>query len=266
MPPITNLPRVRAILDSDRPWAAYALGDLSPHLVGKCTWFAPGDGSPTLAMLYRGFEPPIAFAMGDAADLRPLVHEFTAPVISLHIRPEVLATLEPDYRPTSIKRMWRMVVDASSFRPVPTTGVVVVEPPDLAAVNALYDEGRKHGEGPTFFHPSMLAQGTFRAVVEGSDFIAIAGSHVYSIELGVCTIGNVYTRRDCRRRGLGARVTAAVVETALADDVQTIVLNVSQENTGARRVYEQLGFRTYCEFLEGEAVRDDTKRSGFSEV
>jgi len=255
MPPLTTLSRVRAILDSDRPWAAYALGDLSPHLVGKCTWHAPGDGSSALAMLYRGFEPPIVFAMGDPADLRPLVSELEAPLISLHIRPEVLATLEPHYRPTSIKRMWRMVVDAASFRPVPTIGVVVVEPADLGTVNALYDDGRRHGEGPTFFHPSMLAQGTFRAVVEGSDFIAIAGTHLYSTELGVCTIGNVYTRRDCRRRGLGARVTAAVVETALADAVQTIVLNVSQDNAGARRVYEHLGFRTYCEFLEGEAVR-----------
>jgi len=31
------------------------------------------------------------------------------------------------------------------------------------------------------------------------------------------------------------------------------VLNVGQRNAGARRVYEQLGFRFHCDFFEGEA-------------
>jgi ribosomal protein S18 acetylase RimI-like enzyme len=82
--------------------------------------------------------------------------------------------------------------------------------------------------------------------------VAVAGSHVFSPALGVCAIGNVYTRRDRRRRGLGARVTSAVVQHAIDREIPTIVLNVSQENDGARRVYESLGFRCYCEFFEGE--------------
>ena len=40
----------------------------------------------------------------------------------------------------------------------------------------------------------------------------------------------------------------------MSQGIATIVLNVSQDNDGARRVYEQLGFRIYCEFVEGEAA------------
>jgi RimJ/RimL family protein N-acetyltransferase len=47
-------------------------------------------------------------------------------------------------------------------------------------------------------------------------------------------------------------VTSAVVQHAIDREIPTIVLNVSQENHGARRVYERLGFRRDCEFFEGE--------------
>ena len=46
-------------------------------------------------------------------------------------------------------------------------------------------------------------------------------------------------------RGLGARVASAVVQYAIDLEVPTIVLNVSHENEGARRVYERLGFRRW---------------------
>ena len=101
----------------------------------------------------------------------------------------------------------------------------------------------------------MVRQGTFRGVREGAALIAVAGTHLFSRELGICTIGNVYTRRDRRGRGLGARVTSAVVQHAIAQAIPTIVLNVSQGNSGARRVYERLGFHCYCEFFEGEAEK-----------
>ena len=78
-------------------------------------------------------------------------------------------------------------------------------------------------------------------------------------ELGVCTVGNVYTRRDRRRRGLAARVTSGVVQHAIAEAVPTIVLNVSRDNDAARRVYERLGFHCHCEFFEGEARRGNAQ-------
>jgi predicted GNAT family acetyltransferase len=92
-------------------------------------------------------------------------------------------------------------------------------------------------------------------VWEGNHLIAIAGTHLYSPALGVCTIGNVYTRSDRRGGGLAARTTTAVVEQALRDRIPTIVLNVGRGNAAARRVYERLGFHVHCDFVEGEARR-----------
>jgi ribosomal protein S18 acetylase RimI-like enzyme len=254
MPQITDLARVRSLLDRDRAWAAYAIGDLAPEKVGDCAWHVPANGADAILLLYRGFHPPIAFAMGEAADLAPLFRELDADEISLHVRRDAVPAMSPVFRAAEIRPLWRMVVDEASFKPVDTTDVVALTEADLADVEALYEDGHRAGEGPTFFHPSMLGQRSFRAIREGQDLIAVAGTHLQSAELGICTIGNVYTRRDRRRRGLAARVTTAVVRDAMAQGIATIVLNVSRDNDGARRVYEQLGFRIYCEFVEGEAA------------
>jgi ribosomal protein S18 acetylase RimI-like enzyme len=255
MPRTNDLARVKPALDRDRAWAAYAIGDLSPTLAGHCAWHLPAAGSEALLLIYRGFRPSIAFATGSRADLAPLFAEVDEYAISLHVQQAGLDAMAPSYRPTDLQPMWRMALAPSAFAPAPTRTVVALDEADLAAVSALYENGHRHGDGPTHFHPSMLGQKSFRAVLEGSDVIAVAGTHLYSPELGVCTIGNVYTRRDRRRRGLAAQVTSAVIEQAIADGIDTIVLNVSQDNYGARRVYEQLGFRIHCEFFEGEATR-----------
>ena len=255
MPRITDLARVQTVLNRDPAWAAYAIGDLGPEFIGNCGWYASSDGSPALVLVYRGFETPIVFAIGAAADLTAIFRELDAPVLSMHLRQAAVAALSPAYEPIHTSPMWRMVLERPSFRPARTDDVIALDESWLEAVTALYDEGRRHDEGPAFFQPWMLGQGTFRGIREGSDLVAVAGSHVFSPGFGVCAIGNVYTRRDRRRHGLGARVTSAVVQHAIDREIPTIVLNVSQENDGARRVYERLGFRRYCEFFEGECRR-----------
>jgi ribosomal protein S18 acetylase RimI-like enzyme len=151
--------------------------------------------------------------------------------------------------------MWRMTVNAASFCPAAADAhVAALDVPHAAAVAALFADAREGGEEPPFYKSAMLAEGSFRGIWEGGDLVAVAGAHLFSPALGVCTIGNVYTRRDCRRRGLAARATSAVVRHALAASIPTIVLNVSQANDAARRVYERLGFRVHCAFVEGEAA------------
>lgn len=250
---ITDLSVVRAILDRDRSWAAYAIGDLSPEFARHCSWHVPSDDPSALLLIYRGFDPPIAFAIGPPSHLVPLFQEVDAPTLSLHIRPEMIEAMATVYRPTHTRDMRRMVVEPSAFRPADGYDVVSLNEADLPAVTALYDDGRRQGEGPTFFQSWMLRQGTFRGLREGLDLVSIAGTHLFSPELRVCAIGNVYTRRDRRRRGLGACVTSAVVQHALSHAVSTIVLNVGRGNAAARRIYERLGFHCHCEFIEGEA-------------
>ncbi len=77
--------------------------------------------------------------------------------------------------------------------------------------------------------------------------------------LGVAAVGNVYTRRDRRGRGLAARVTSAVTAHLLRHDppLSTVALNVNQHNAAALRVYAGLGYERYCGFHEGLARRID---------
>jgi len=37
--------------------------------------------------------------------------------------------------------------------------------------------------------------------------------------------------------------------------ISTVVLNVADDNSAARAVYERLGFTCYCSFYEGKAGR-----------
>ena len=254
MPLTTDLQRIRTALDRDRAWSAYAIGDLASERLHFCSWYAPAADPHTLVLLYRGFTPPILFATGDPALLSHVFVELDAATVSLHLLPEMVDALQPAYAAKDITPMWRMTVSAASFRPAADEDAVPLDPSHEGAVAALFAHAREGGEEPPFYRPSMLADGSFRGIWEGPDLVAVAGAHLFSSGLGVCTIGNVYTRRDRRRRGLGARVTSAVVRNALANAIPTIVLNVSQTNDAARRVYEQLGFRVHCAFVEGLAL------------
>src|SRR3954469_14643868 len=119
MPLTTDLRRIRAALDRDRAWSAYAIGDLDPQRLGHCSWYAPAADADALVLLYRAFEPAILFAIGDPARLGPVFAELEAPVVSLQVQPDALAALASAYTATNVKPMWRMSLDPGSFRPAP---------------------------------------------------------------------------------------------------------------------------------------------------
>ena len=85
--------------------------------------------------------------------------------------------------------------------------------------------------------------------------IAAAGTHLVAPLESVAAVGNIYTRRDRRGRGLGTAVTAAVTAELRRRGVRTIGLNVNQRNATAIGLYERLGFVRYCAFVEGVATR-----------
>jgi ribosomal protein S18 acetylase RimI-like enzyme len=262
VPLTSDLQRIRTALERDRTWSAYAIGDLDPERLPDCSWYAPAVDPDTLVLLYRGFMPPILFATGDPDLLSLVFAELDAPTVSLHMLPEAVDALPPAYTATDTNPMWRMTVSAASFRPAAGDDeVAALDLSHAAAVAALFADARAGDEEPPYYEPAMLAEGAFRGIWEGADLVAVAGAHLFSPALGICTIGNVYTRRDRRRRRLAARVTSAVVQHALAASIPTIVLNVSQANDAARRLYEQLGFRVHCAFVEGEAHRAEPSYS-----
>ena len=254
-PRVEDSARIRAVLESDRPWAAYALADLSPGFREHCRWFVREGSPPALVMLYCRIDPPLIFALGTAERLAPKVQEIEPPVLLLHVRPEALAAIATRYEVVESRPQWRMILEPERFRPVASGGGSPLGSGDVEAIRALFADGEPRGEAPDFFEPGMVEQGLFRGLWEGADLVAVAGTHVVAPQESVCAIGNVYVRQDRRGRGLGAVVTSAVAADALADGLRTVALNVSQGNLAAIRLYEGLGFQRYCAFVAGRAVR-----------
>ena len=175
------------------------------------------------------------------------------PTVFLHIRPEIVPIIKLRYQESQIQPMWRMTINPSQYRPAPPQQAVRLGMNNVEALQRLYSDGEETGESPDFFVPSMLTQGVYFGIYEGSDIVAAAGTHLIAPEEGVGAVGNVYTRRNRRGRGYAAAMTSAVTNELLRMNLPTVVLSVNQHNTAAIHVYEQLGYSRYCAFCEGVA-------------
>jgi len=254
VPLIGDRSAIRARLERDRPWSIYALGDLAPGLFEQSRWHA-AEGGSALLLLFSAFETPVLFAIGGPAEVEPLLDEIVdQPRLYLSIQPDVLPLIQARYRVTHETPMWRMVLDPAQREFAPSRAVRLTLA-DYAALTRLHADGEPAGEAPDFFAPYMVEQGVFYGVYEGSELVATAGTHLVVAAEGVGAVGNVYTRRDRRGRGLAAEVTRAVVAklTRTLPPQAVIALNVKQSNASAIRIYERLGFQRYCPFFEGLA-------------
>jgi len=259
VPHLTDATLIRAILETDRNWAAYALGDLAPGFVEHAEWYRGGDTThPALLLLYRLFTEPVLFSLGEAADVAQLLTEIkTEPALYLSIRPEILPLIKARYTVQHEAAMWRMILNPARFQVPPNTECTRLDLSHLPALRALYTDGQATGEVPDFFDELMLENGVFYgAYDEHGILLASAGTHLVAPHESVAAVGNVYTRRDQRGRGLARRVTGAVVADLLrgTPTLRTVALNVNQQNLAALTVYEHLGFERYCQFYEGLAT------------
>jgi ribosomal protein S18 acetylase RimI-like enzyme len=256
MPRLTDPATIRAILETDRSWSVYALGDLEPDFFEHCRWYGTSSGEPALVLLYAKFEPPVLFTLGAPDVVHTLLGEIAGVrKLYLHIRTDLLPSIKASFPLCTEQFMWRMVLDRSRFHSQPSDDVVRLGVGDVPALQRLYADGDLSGEAPDFFYPSMVEQGVFFAIRAGAELIAAGGTHLVSDAESVGAVGNIYTRRDQRRRGLGARITSAVTAELLRRGLRTIALNVTQRNATAIGVYEGLGYVRYCAFVEGIASR-----------
>jgi len=239
-----DLSLVRKLLERDRFWTAYAIGDLDPRRAAHCQWYVSGD---SLALLYREFETPILFAAGDPEILQTI--EYKGPCYL-----QVPRHFDVEHAQWS-RTMHRMGLDAAEFRPAANGNAIPLGVADEPELRELYADGRESGEEPDFFMTSQLGDQTFYGVRDDRGrLVAAGGTHLYSDPESVATIGNVYTLRDSRGRGHAKAVTAAIVRSVLDRGIRTVVLNVKSQNTAAIRIYEQLGFRFHCVYWEGFAA------------
>jgi hypothetical protein len=84
--------RICEILNHDRAWSLYALGDLAPEELTHCEWRFTSHDPPAVTLFYRAFDPPVFFAIGSAVAVERLLDEAPLPPsVYVHIRPEILS-------------------------------------------------------------------------------------------------------------------------------------------------------------------------------
>jgi RimJ/RimL family protein N-acetyltransferase len=248
---LTDKSEILAFLEKDRWYAAYAIGDLEPSLFAQCQWYGAeaSGGLRALALLFAGLEPPVLFVMGQVPGLSMILGSaLRPPRVFVTCRPEHLPAVRAFYNLGTPERMLRMILHPADFRPVPGE-VTRLSPAYTKELERLYSMGWGNA-----FKPYQVAQGVFYGVERKGWLVATAGTHIVSPTHGVAAVGNVFTDPDHRNQGYGTICTSAVVEDLLARRLD-VVLNVSAANDAAIHIYQRLGFRTYCRFIEVVGVR-----------
>ena len=244
MPHLLDLDDARRRLERDRPWSAFALADLDPPYAQHATWFGPPK-SDSVVLVYGAFDPPIVFCQGEPAECEAILAE--AQVVSrtasayINVTDLLWPIVGPNFATFEPRRMSRMLLHADLPEASSHTPAVALGPGDLGALQNLYAE-----EPPAFFLPEQVKDGVYFGVRQSGDLVAVAGTHVVSARGSVGAIGNVYTRPDCRGRGLAAEVTGAVARELRRRGIATIGLNVADWNGQARRVYQRQFVGTQC--------------------
>jgi GNAT superfamily N-acetyltransferase len=260
MPRLHDRERIRSILETERPWTVYALADLEPGLFEHAHWFCSANKHVALALFFSGFATPVLITIGTASALESVIDEMIEELdpraIYAAVKPEVMPLLSERYRVVEERKMQRMVFDPKQYRHRAKGSAVQLRLADLEAIQNLYADGESNGEAPDWFLPQMLEQGTYHGIREGEDLVAVAGTHVVSLNEKIACLGNIYTRRDRRGRGLSTQVTSAVVAKLAPMELATIVLNVRISNASAIHVYEDIGFLKYCDYIEAPLFRE----------
>ena len=165
--------------------------------------------------------------------------------------------LETWYTVEKATTMSRMRLAKGNFNPLAETRFPVhkLDASNVEELNALYKLDEKDGESVVAFSPDMVKDGFFYGVHVDEKLIAAAGTHVVARQAGIAALGNVYTHMEFRNKGLGSAVSAAVVAALFEAGLETLVLNVAQDNDHAIKMYKRLGFEQTSPFVEGPARR-----------
>jgi phosphinothricin acetyltransferase len=124
---------------------------------------------------------------------------------------------------------------------------------DAGAIAAIYNEGiadriatfetkpRSSAEIAEWFTGRQLV---IVAETEETGPVAFAASFPYSARPCYAGIGefSIYVRRDCRARGAGRAVLAAVIEAANGAGMHKLTSRVFPENIASRALLKRLGF------------------------
>jgi RimJ/RimL family protein N-acetyltransferase len=242
---------LRAFLERDRLFAAYAICDLDVREFARTRWGVALHGTEPVAVVleYGGYAPQPLFVMGEPAGISAILRDVIRPraAFAAMLR-ESLPAVEELYRVEPGPPMVRMWVDRASFRPYPAD-VARLLPVEVGDLNRLYQLGFT-----AWLPSSAIAEGVYYGIRIEERLVAAAGTHVISPEARLGVVGNVLTHTDFRGRGYATAVTGAVTADLLRICDQ-VVLNVRSDNPPALQAYRKLGYREHVRFEERLAHR-----------
>jgi RimJ/RimL family protein N-acetyltransferase len=245
---------IRRLLEARRPYAAYALGQLEPHLFRMSEWWmATGNGTDQAVVLHsRGGLGNATFAMGEAGALDALLRIHPGPRHTfLTCEVHHLETVRRHFEMEQQQTMIRMLVTPEAFQPF-RSAVRRLGGQDARELNALY---RTDGV-PSFYSPRQIDDAVYFGAERDGRLVAVAGTHVISHASAIAVVGNVYTHPRFRGEGL-ARATTSAVSELLLRSCREVVLSVDPTNVAAVRAYERIGYAEVARLIEGAATRRD---------
>lgn len=251
---------LRAFLERDRLFAAYAICDLEDREFGRTRWGIALSAEEVIAVVleYGGLTPQPLFVMGGNDGIAAILRDVVRPRAAyLAASAESLPSVAHAYRVEPGPPMIRMWVDRSRFQPVPAA-VERLLPVESGELNRLYELGFA-----AWLPSSAVAEGIYYGIRVNGRLVSAAGTHVISREARLAVVGNVLTHTSHRGRGYATAVTSAVTAELLryCDDV---VLNVRSDNPPAIQAYRKLGYVEHCRFEERLIRRIDSPWSGFT--
>jgi ribosomal protein S18 acetylase RimI-like enzyme len=252
---LTDKHEILHFLETDRPYAAYAIGDLEEALFEQSEWMGAEERGQlrAVALLFKGLAIPAFFLMGEPDSLAVILRlQLTPEWVYVTCQKKHLQVLQTFYHTETPVPMWRMVLERQDFSPAaPAPLLEPLSPQDYDKLRELYDQEGAAG----VFGLAQLQDGVFYGAREQGKLVAAAGTHLVSPTYRLGAVGNVYTDPAYRGQGYASAAVSAVTAELFRRGARLVFLNVAQANVRAVRVYQRLGFGTYCPFLEMAAAR-----------
>jgi ribosomal protein S18 acetylase RimI-like enzyme len=245
--------RIERVLSKNRPLHIYEIGDLDDFFWDKTIWFIAGVGEAydEIVLLYCGANPPVLIALYDSEiramdELLRSMRPYLPPRFHAHLSEGLIEAFGQEVIEKFYGKFYKMELNKGKVgTPQSDSSIRELCEKDVGEALELYKESYEDN----CFNPRMLETGKFLGYFVDRTLRGIAGIHVYSEKYGVAALGNITIHPRMRNKGIGEKLTTALCNDLLKT-VDTIGLNVAQNNGPALRCYGKVGFEVVGEYEE----------------
>lgn len=242
---------------------AYLLGYLSPAFTKRSRAFILETNTDedeaqipqikALLFIYSGLTVPTVWTYGSEEDIEAIlfaVHEDLPRRIYLNVEDHHYHVVRGYYRTRGKREILRMGLQRSRYTPVgDSLGVVSLGHPDTGGIMSLFQ--RYYADN--LFEPAQLESGLYCGIKDDSGkLLSVAGIHLLNPDYRVAAIGNIVTDPDCRGRGYATKCVRHILD-QLFEFVDSVALNVNEDNAPAIYCYQKFGFQTTERIIEAQA-------------